>query len=481
MAAECRSACAEQLFNRLHDRPVDAAAIAGCEGDKGSKNWPWTWAAAMASARRFGELARKFTDEGFYSTEFGSELYWPDVIAAQIQGLRQAVAAGDRATADLLAPILGGTFAYLAVTAVPGPRTHTLLRMAGAEDATTDGDARRYSGGVSVATPGHRFHPSVVAQGLLGPILAWALGYASRLSLKITEDTATNFWPLAALQLSLGAPYGMPTPAAAWGLSDQDRTLLRGLIDANDLGGLTHAVSLLRGFPLAGELAIEVWGAQQGRTSRLNHAVSGLKPQIAAASIDRQGQYAAYVPAAFLRLQAPRAQSEDLGDRFRVFTPQASFDVPKVGGTALFRFLWDAQGGARWLAPNAADDAAPPPERPLQPQPALPDPLPPEPAPPDPALPQPVPPEPAAPQPSPPEPPPMDRSALGAIADDVAKLGLARSQIALQSQIVNELRAGPSRPLSQIADAVAAFAIGEGQVQAPLWHSIVDRLRRLSA
>jgi hypothetical protein len=445
---------------------VDAAAIAHCEGDGGSKNWPWTWAAAMGAAGRLAELARKFSAEGFYATEFGSELYWPDVIAAQVEGLRQAAGSGDRPTAELVGPVLRATFAYLAVTAVPGPRVHTLLRIAGAEDSTSDGDARRYSGGVSVATPGHRFHPSVVAQGLLGPILAWALGYTAKLGLKITESTSSNFWPLAALQLSLGAPYGAPTPAATWGLADEDRVQLRRLIEANDLDALTHAVGLLRGFPLVGELAIEVWGAARGRTSRLDHAVSGLKPQIAAASIDRDGQYIAYVPAAWSRLQAPRAQSEDLGDRYRVFTPQASFEVPKVGGAALFRFRWDAKGGARWAAPdqpdlvdNVVDDSVDKPVDDGQP--------PPPPAPPDPA---PRPQLQAA-----------DRAALQAIAGDVAKLALARSQTALQNSIVSELRAGPTRPRAEIAAAVAGFAIGEGQAQAPLWRSIVERLRRLSS
>jgi hypothetical protein len=374
MAAECRSACAEQLLNRLRGRPVDGAGIAHCEGDRGSKNWPWTWAAAMGSAARLAELARKFGSEGFYATEFGSELYWPDVIAAQVEGLRQAVVSGDRPTAELVAPILRATFAYLAVTAVPGPRAHTVLRMAGVEDSTSDGDARRYSGGVSVATPGHRFHPSVVAQGLLGPILAWALGYTVKLGLKITEDTAANFWPLAALQLALGAPYGAPTPAAAWGLAEEDRVQLSRLIEANDLDALTHAVGLLRGFPLVGELAIEVWGTERGRTSRLDHAVSGLKPQIAAASLDRDGQYT------------------------------ASFEVPKVGGAAVFRFRWDAQAGARWSAPDPLDDALP----------APPSPFPPPPAPPAPA---------PRPQPEPrPAPQPADRAELNAIADDVARL-----------------------------------------------------------
>lgn len=501
MAAECRSACAEQLFNRLHGRPVDEEAIAGCEGDSGSKNWPWTWAAAMASAPRLRELGGKFSREGFYSTEFGSELYWPDVIVAQVEGLRQARAAGDGQTAEILAPILRATFAYLAVTAVPGPRTRTLLRLAGADDATTDGDARRYSGGVSVATPGHRFHPSVVAQGLLGPLLAWALGYAAGLTLKVSEDTQGNFWPLAALQLSLGAAYGQPTPAAAWGLAGEDRGQLRRLIETNDPAALDHAVGLLRGFPLAGELYIEVWGAEQGRTARLHHAVSGLKPQIAAASIDRQGSYAAYVPAAWSRLEAARARSEDLGDHYRVFTPQASFDVPKVGGAAVFRFAWDAASGARWDAPGQTPGPrppspahtppgpepgpTPPPEPAPEPEPR-PEPAPPEPEPPDPA-PRPAPPEPApgprpepapgpAPQPAP-GPPPPDRAALGALADDVARLVLARSQRPLQNRLVEELRAGPRRPLPEIATDVASFSIGAGQAQAPLWRSILDRLQ----
>jgi hypothetical protein len=60
----------------------------------------------------------------------------------------------------------------------------------------------------------------------------------------------------------------------------------------------------------------------------------------------------------------------------------------------------------------------------------------------------------------------------------VATLKLARAQIPQQNQIVAELRAGPTRPLAEIAAAVAVFGIGEGQAQAPLWHGIVERLRR---
>lgn len=515
MPAECRSACGEQFLNRLRGRPVDPRIIAHCEGDAGSKNWPWVWAAAMASARRFGELAAKFAGEGFYATEFGSELYWPDVIAAQVEGLRQMTAAGERATAEALGRILRATFAYLAITAVPGPRTHTLLRIVG-DDSTSNGDAHRYSGGVSIATPGHRFHPSVVAQSVLGPITAWALGYAPRLGLKITEDTSANFWPLAALQLSLGTPFGRPTPAAAWGLADEDREQLRRLVDGNDLGALGHAVGLLRGFPLVADLYVEVWGTAEGRTARLDNAVSGLKPQIAAASIDRQGRYTAYVPAAWSRLQAARAKSEDLGDRYRVFTPQASFDVPKIGGALLFRFLWDGRAGARWDTAGQGDGTTPvspqpsppprpqpeppPPLEPLQPAPLEPRPQPqpqpapieprpqPQPAPIEPQLAPPTPleplepgaPQPAPPAPSPsPAPEPADPAELNAIADEVARLVLARDQRGLQRAIVNELRTGGRRPPAEIADDVASFGIGEGQAQAPLWRQIVERLRAL--
>ena len=141
-----------------------------------------------------------------------------------------------------------------------------------------------------------------------------------------------------------------------------------------------------------------------------------------------------------------------------MFTPQASFEVPKVGGAALFLFRWDTRGGARWTAPDASGDTRPPPP------PVSPEPSPPPPVPSDPAQPQ---------QPS--------RSELNAIANDVAKLALARSQTALQNRIVSELRASPTRPLREIAEAVAGFAIGEGQAQAPLWRSIIERLKHLSA
>lgn len=66
---------------------------------------------------------------------------------------------------------------------------------------------------------------------------------------------------------------------------------------------------------------------------------------------------------------------------------------------------------------------------------------------------------------------------LGRIADLIASLQVPKRQVGDQRRLVAELRAGPSRPLNEIADEVAAFGIGEGQPQAVPWQTAIKMLR----
>jgi hypothetical protein len=66
---------------------------------------------------------------------------------------------------------------------------------------------------------------------------------------------------------------------------------------------------------------------------------------------------------------------------------------------------------------------------------------------------------------------------LSAIADTLAGLQLARDQREFRDALVAELRRGPTRPLSAIADDVATFGINPDQAQGPAWLRAISLLR----
>ncbi len=460
---ECRSACAAQVFELFKGRKPDLGLIAGCGyHPDGSQNWPHGQKLAQQDWDGLGELARIERREGLRRIEAFSELYDPDVVAYRVGGLARMPAA--HPSRSDVAAALRAQLAFYAITAKPGPRRHTTLVMAG-EISETGGDEAFYSGGVSVAVPGHRFHPSVVGQGLLGPILAWALGYQPGYPRRrISDDVSNNFWPLALLELALRAPYGQETPEAAWGLEPGDRDALRGLIESDDLAGLDHAIAALGGFPLFGPLELEVVGTAGGRTARLINAVNSMKPQLVVGRLGG-GDYFAAVPEPFRRLRAGLGTSTDDGASFRaVGSDGSAIDVPYAPGAELFRFRW---GGA--FTPARRAGAAPGPAV----TPTDPIPTPPPDAPETPDMPE-VPAVPAGPV-------VRDRPAeLRAIAAAVAGRQLPdkpafAAQRELQRRIVTELESGaPARPLGSIADDLDSFGIGA-------WGPLAAQLRALAA
>jgi hypothetical protein len=66
---------------------------------------------------------------------------------------------------------------------------------------------------------------------------------------------------------------------------------------------------------------------------------------------------------------------------------------------------------------------------------------------------------------------------LPAIADLIAGLLLPNKQKQLQARIVEELRNGPQRPLSEVADEVETFGINPDQPQGPRWLEAIRLLR----
>jgi hypothetical protein len=97
----------------------------------------------------------------------------------------------------------------------------------------------------------------------------------------------------------------------------------------------------------------------------------------------------------------------------------------------------------------------------------------------EPVTPQPVAPQPITSEPVTPVPPPAVD--LAHVANLVAGLQVRPAEVAEQQRLVAELRAGTTRPLSEIADEVAALGIGPGQPQAVPWKEAISLLRGESA
>jgi hypothetical protein len=74
-------------------------------------------------------------------------------------------------------------------------------------------------------------------------------------------------------------------------------------------------------------------------------------------------------------------------------------------------------------------------------------------------------------------PPPPPGPNLAAVADLIAGLLLPKKQKDLQDRIVAELRNGPQRPLSAVADEVATFGINPDQPQGKPWQEAIRLLR----
>src|SRR5947209_5611617 len=125
MAKECRSACSKAVFVLLNGGRPDLGNLGNCRGNEGSKNWPWGWALANQDWGRLGELLDEELEQGMRTAEFGSEKYDPDVLAYRVATLARLP--HDHPVRGKLAASLKAYLAYLALTAVPGPRTATLL------------------------------------------------------------------------------------------------------------------------------------------------------------------------------------------------------------------------------------------------------------------------------------------------------------------------------------------------------------------
>jgi len=489
---ECRSAVAKAVIETYGGPKGNLPLIADCRGNEGSKNWPVGWALAMRDFDRAAELLAENVTGGLGSSEAGSELYLPDVLVYWSGLLREARAAGKGDLAAGIAAMLRAQWALLALCALETPRRKVLLISPEGSEDLGSGDDRYYTG-LSVAIAGHRFHPSVLGQPLLGELLTWALGSEPaagepgfplsyrRAIATAPGDSASYNYPLSIGALVAGVSFGQPVAADAFGLTDGDRVALRRLIRGGDPAPV---VAMLAGFRLLGPLVFVITATANGRLCRLENAVNGLKPQIAAAAITADGTYRAMVANNWSRLQAGLATTREVDSQVEASVGDRVCRFPALPGTEVWRVrfaesavLTVAGGGA---VPGATTVVPGPQPTPVVSAVTAP----PTPvvtavsAPPTPVV--------ASATSAPPAPSPVDSGQppaeaaapdLAAIADIIAGLMLARSQRGFRDAIVAELRRGPTRPLSAIADDVASFGINPDQAQGPAWLRAIRLLR----
>ena len=490
---ECRSAVAKAVIETYGGPKGNLPLIADCRGNEGSKNWPVGWALAMRDFDRAAELLAENVAGGLGSSEAGSELYLPDVLVYWTGLLREAKAAGKGDLAAGIAAMLRAQWALLALCALETPRRKILLTTPEGTEDLGSGDDRYYTG-LSVAIAGHRYHPSVLGQPLLGELLTWALGSEPaagepgfplsyrRAIATAPGDPASYNYLLSIGALIAGVSFGQPVAATAFGLTDGDRAAMRRLIRGGDPAPVA---AMLAGFRLLGPLVFTITATGNGRLCRLENAVNGMKPQIAAAAIAADGTYRAIVANSWNRLQAGLATTREVDGQVEASVRDRVCRFPALPGTEVWRVRFAesavltiagsaAAPGATTVVPGpqptpvASAANAPPPtpvaaatSAPLTPVVASATSAPPAPSP---VVPSQPPPEPTVPD-------------LAAIADTLAGLLLARDQRGFRDGIVAELRRGPTRPLSAIADDVATFGINPDQAQGPAWLRAIRLLR----
>jgi len=466
---ECRSAVAKAVIETYGGPKGNLPLIADCRGNAGSKNWPVGWALAMRDFDRAAELLAEDVTGGLDTSEAGSELYLPDVLVYWTGLLREAKAAGKSDLAAGIAAMLRAQWALLVLCALETPRRKVLLTTPEGTQDLGSGDDRYYTG-LSVAIAGHRYHPSVLGQPLLGELLTWALGSEPaadepgfplsyrRAIATAPGDPASYNYLLSIGGLVTGVSFGQPVAAEAFGLRDADRAAMRRLIRGGDPAPVA---AMLAGFRLLGPLVFVITATADGRLCRLENAVNGMKPQIAAAAIAADGTYRAMVANNWSRLEAGLATTREVDGQVEASVGDRVCRFPALPGTE----IWRVRFAESAVLTIAGSGAVPGPVTVVpgpQPSPVV-----------SPVIAPPVDSQVDA------KTPPLEPTApdLAAIADIIAGLLVARDQKGFRDGIVAELRRGPTRPLAAIADDVASFGINPDQAQGPAWLRAISLLR----
>ncbi|MEM9290956.1 MAG: hypothetical protein AAGD01_04685 [Acidobacteriota bacterium] len=367
MATEPRAFCKEQLFRRLRGQAINVNSLNRYKGNldtwnegPGSQNWPRVARAALYSPEDLQWLADLASQEqswGSWSREFGSELYTPDGLAATIAALRFTAEQGLQETSSQLVLYLRHSWALLALCAQPTAKTSTRYDYRG-EARTGQGDTRFYTG-PSVALAGNREHESVTGQSLCGALLGWALDwpglqYRRKISDGIPPNTDNAYtWPLKIVEETLRRPFGPGADAAAFGLQQSEREILRRHVqhgsESETLCTWLRPWSIYPGGADATEFTIR--RTTEGTQSWISHTFNPNKPGFPVVSLTADGSYSALHPNHWRREGSPPATAEESEGTLRATAEGSTLHQQLFGGELLYEIRWKDQ--PRLVGPTA--------------------------------------------------------------------------------------------------------------------------------
>lgn len=340
---------------RLHPKTVEnlKGSPESFSFNGGSGNWPWVAAAACDDLEFMDASLKVERERGLGRCEIGAEVY-PERIPAKMWGLRLALegAPAPAGFVDLMRSNLAAEIAAVAIASVPTHVASLTQRIFSDPpqngESEVDGNGRYYKGW-STALPSQRSNFAVFLDGLLAPLAAWA---SAEPELSLRRQYKDHWWPIAATEKVVGAPFARPTPPEAWGLTANQRDACRAWVHG-DSAALPRVLSMLDGwFPMA---RLSVYRTRDGVAGWMGGVGEGeggaslhtFKPAILFRRADRDGRAALAMPARFNKAgEAARGISFlDPADN-TVFTAAdgVSYRNPLPGGEVDLWLSWGPPG-----------------------------------------------------------------------------------------------------------------------------------------
>lgn len=261
----------------------------------GSQNIAPIAEAAAGDYKFFEELAELESEQGLMSKEIGSPgFYFSMPFVSKMAALRDARQAGDTAAANKIADNLKASLTFWSLVAVPGGRSASSGNFAG-QAFSAPGNSNMFTG-VMVAAAGERFNAHLPPSSLMGDdmsvLLAWALDMPRSAAALQGKNLLQQgeWWHSIVAELTGVGNYTATTPPEAWGLTEDDREALRGIVEG-DTSDLDDALDTLREYGVWDSYIFRLRRTTEGVETVFFRSANGNKPAHAATSITDDGAY----------------------------------------------------------------------------------------------------------------------------------------------------------------------------------------------
>ncbi|MHB9004769.1 MAG: hypothetical protein ACYC6C_12025, partial [Coriobacteriia bacterium] len=258
----------------------------------GSQNLPMIARAAVGDYQWMAKLARLERKEGIFGRELGSpSFYFFMPVASKMVSLRDARKAGAKEDAEAIRLSLRAVWTYESLLAVDSPRTSTWMNASG-NIVKGNGDSGWYKG-LTVAVAGERWHSERdLNHDEHGVFLNWALDWTPRKNpqIKNLNSKTDGWWPNVVALLINRTSYSASSPAEPFGLTDDERAILKRVIKA-DPEAVKEAVKWLKEFGVYKNSRIRIRRTTKGVEAVFFKSSNGNKPAHAATSITTKGEW----------------------------------------------------------------------------------------------------------------------------------------------------------------------------------------------